>query len=105
MAKLTRTLTITMEATVENHKRVFDFIDSFGKPFDSVEYRLSENPKPGEAWKNGWGETIFLVDSKDKNFPLADIDKAYNTWTKEGLLFSYVFNRSNLVERVSEEKS
>jgi hypothetical protein len=104
--KVYRTVSITMEATAENFTRLRTAIRELPQGW-IYQDSLSKNPEPGETWKDGNGHSVVLKanpassDCVDDRHPLS-ADDTCNTWRANGWWHNDMWNRQNLVERVSE---
>jgi hypothetical protein len=86
-------ITAVMPATSDNFRLI--------SGVEGMRYTLSFNPRPGEVWKNGYGNEFKLYANPDDNINTLT-DRKGSTWLKTGVYYSNsCVSRYDLIERVS----
>jgi hypothetical protein len=95
-------MTIEMDATVENHRRVEQFVEQLDF-CNVVNYSLSSKPKVGETWKDERGVICVIEDNSyhSDRYLLAANGESYD---EDGSWDSDVLSSRHLVEFVAERK-
>jgi hypothetical protein len=94
---------LVMDATVGNFQILKDLVEERGWKVKGITH-FSSNPKAGEVWKDGDGNSFKLcsIGMAEPDYMLCADENPSKTWRANGWWNDHAWNPWNLVERVSE---